>query len=41
MDELVHSLGLAGTSKSQVSALCTDLKAEVERFRTRPLSAVT
>jgi len=38
VDELVQTLGLQGISKSQVSALCPDLDAEVERFRTRPLS---
>jgi putative transposase len=41
VDELVQSLGLAGMSKSQVSALCADLETEVERFRTRPLSGTT
>ncbi len=34
----MHTLGLQGIGKSQVSALCHDLDAEVERFRTRPLS---
>ena len=38
VDELVQSLGLAGMSKSQVSLLCAELDAEVERFRTRPLA---
>jgi transposase-like protein len=38
VDELVHSLGLAGMSKSQVSLLCAELDSEVERFRSRPLS---
>ncbi|MGZ3637740.1 MAG: IS256 family transposase, partial [Ktedonobacterales bacterium] len=37
VDELVQTLGLSGISKSQVSLLCQDLDAEVERFRTRPL----
>jgi transposase-like protein len=37
VDELVQALGLAGMSKSQVSRLCAELDAEVERFRTRPL----
>jgi putative transposase len=32
-------LGLEGISKSQVSRLCAALDAEVERFRTRPLTA--
>jgi transposase-like protein len=40
VDELVQALGLQGISKSQVSALCHDLNAEVERFRTRPLSGL-
>jgi putative transposase len=39
VDELVQTLGLTGISKSQVSLLCQELDAEVERFRTRPLSA--
>jgi transposase-like protein len=38
VDELVQSLGLAGMSKSQVSLLCAELDAAVERFRTRPLT---
>lgn len=37
VDELVQALGLQGISKSQVSVLCADLDAEVERFRARPL----
>ncbi|MGH2618213.1 MAG: IS256 family transposase [Thermomicrobiales bacterium] len=37
VDGLVKSLGLEGISKSQVSRLCADLDAEVERFRSRPL----
>jgi putative transposase len=37
VDELVQALGLHGISKSQVSLLCAELDAEVERFRTRPL----
>ena len=39
VDGLVKSLGLEGISKSQVSRLCAELDAEVERFRTRPLTA--
>jgi putative transposase len=39
VDGLVKSLGLEGISKSQVSRLCADLDAEVERFRSRPLEA--
>lgn len=41
VDELVQSLGLAGMSKSQVSVLCGELDAEVERFRTRPVDAAS
>lgn len=37
VDELAQTLGLNGISKSQVSLLCQELDAEVERFRTRPL----
>jgi transposase-like protein len=37
VDDLVKSLGMAGISKSQVSRLCAELDAEVERFRTRRL----
>ena len=37
VDELVQALGLQGISKSQVSRLCGELDAEVERFRTRKL----
>ena len=37
VDELVQALGLSGISKSQVSLVCQDLDAEVERFRTRSL----
>src|ERR671935_2612684 len=37
VDELVKALGLDGISKSQVSRLCQELDAEVERFRTRTL----
>jgi putative transposase len=39
VDELVKALGMEGISKSQVSRLCAELDAEVERFRTRPLTA--
>jgi transposase-like protein len=41
VDELVQTLGLAGISKSQVSLLCTELDAEVERFPTRPLAGAS
>ncbi len=37
VDELAQTLGLNGISKSQVSLLCQELDAEVERFRSRPL----
>ena len=37
VDELVRALGMEGISKSQVSRLCGELDAEVERFRTRRL----
>ncbi len=36
--EVVQALGLQGISKSQGSRLCQELDAEVERFRTRPLT---
>jgi transposase-like protein len=37
VDDLVQALGMAGISKSQVSRLCQELDAVVERFRTRRL----
>jgi transposase-like protein len=37
VDDLVKALGLEGISKSQVSRICAELDAEVERFRSRPL----
>jgi putative transposase len=37
VDDLVKALGLDGISKSQVSVLCQELDAEVERFRSRQL----
>ena len=37
VDDLVQALGMNGISKSQVSRLCQELDAEVERFRTRKL----
>jgi transposase-like protein len=40
VDDLVKSLGMTGISKSQVSQLCTELDAEVERFRTRRLEGL-
>ena len=39
VDDLVKALGLHGISKSQVSRLCAELDAQVERFRSRPLAA--
>ncbi len=39
VDDLVKALGMDGISKSQVSRLCAELDAEVERFRSRPLTA--
>jgi transposase-like protein len=39
VDDLVKALGIEGISKSQVSRVCGELDAEVERFRTRPLTA--
>ncbi len=38
VDDLVQALGIVGISKSEVSRLCAALDAEVERFRTRPLT---
>jgi transposase-like protein len=38
VDALVKSLGMTGISKSQVSRICAELDAQVERFRTRVLS---
>jgi putative transposase len=35
VDDLVKALGMDGISKSQVSRLCQELDAEVERFRHR------
>jgi putative transposase len=37
VDDLVQALGMTGISKSQVSRICEELDAEVERFRTRRL----
>jgi putative transposase len=39
MEKLVETLGITRLSKSQVSAMATDLDAQVEAFRTRPLDA--
>ncbi len=38
VDALIQALGITGISKSEVSRLCAALDAEVERFRTRPLT---
>jgi transposase-like protein len=38
VDDLAKALGIEGISKSQVSRLCAELDAEVQRFRTRPLA---
>jgi transposase-like protein len=38
VDDLVQALGMSGISKSQVSRLCEELDAEVERFRNRELT---
>jgi transposase-like protein len=40
VDDLVQALGMQGISKSQVSRMCQDLDAEVERFCTRPLEGL-
>ncbi len=37
VDDLVRALGMEGISKSQVSRLCQELDAEVQRFLGRPL----
>jgi transposase-like protein len=37
VDDLVQALGMEGISKSQVSRVCQELDAVVERFRTRRL----
>jgi transposase-like protein len=39
VDDLVQALGMTGISKSQVSRLCQELDAEVERFGTRRLDS--
>lgn len=38
VDDLMRALGLEGISKSEVSRVCAALDAEVEAFRTRPIS---
>jgi len=37
VDDLVQALGMTGTSKSQVSALCRDIDERVDSFLSRPL----
>ena len=37
VDDLVKALGLDGISKSQVSRICAELDAEIQRFRSRRL----
>jgi transposase-like protein len=37
VDDLVQALGMAGISKSQVSALCRDIDERVDSFLNRPL----
>jgi putative transposase len=39
VDEVVQALGMQGISESQVSRLCQELDAEVERFRLRRLTS--
>lgn len=38
VDDLMRALGLEGISKSEVSRVCGALDAEVEAFRTRPIT---
>jgi transposase-like protein len=38
VDDLVRALGIDGISRSEVSRICVALDAEVERFRSRPLT---
>lgn len=38
VDDLMRALGLEGISKSEVSRVCGTLDAEVEAFRTRPIT---
>jgi putative transposase len=37
VDDLLQALGLTGMSKSEVSRICSDLDAQVQRFRERAL----
>jgi len=39
VDDLVQALGMTGISKRQVSRLCADLDADVQRFRERRLDS--
>ncbi len=41
MDDLVWALGLEGVSRSEVSRLCAELDAALERFRSRPLEGTS
>jgi transposase-like protein len=38
VEDLVKALGITSLSKSQVSRICAALDAEVEAFRSRPLT---
>ncbi len=38
VDDLVRAMGIDGISRSEVSRICAALDAEVERFRSRPLT---
>jgi putative transposase len=39
VDDLLKALGLDGMSKSEVSRICTELDADVEAFRSRPITS--
>jgi putative transposase len=41
VDDLVRALGLEGVSRSEVSRLCAELDAALERFRSRPLEGTS
>jgi putative transposase len=41
VEDVVEALGITGISKSQVSRICAALDAEVEAFRSRPLTDET
>jgi transposase-like protein len=38
VDELLKALGIEGISKSEVSRICSELDAEIEAFRQRPIT---